>query len=179
MKRFVVVAFAALCLAAGSAQAAEPVQASAPVAAAPSPKALALTRRYLAALHMKDNFRPMMNGLMKSMLDQQTASSELKPEQRALVVRAVTEAFDESMQAGMLDKMMEAMVPSMATVFSEDELQALVDFYEGPKGQAIVGKMPAFGQVAGVEMMKFMPEMQADLKARVTAKMQALAAKGK
>jgi len=178
MKRFVVAALAVLCLAAGSAQAAEPVRASTP-AVAPSPKALALTRRYLAALHMKDNFRPMMNGLMKSMLDQQAASSELKPEQRALVVRAVTEAFDESMQAGMLDRMMEAMVPSMATVFSEDELQALVDFYESPKGQAIVGKMPAFGQLAGVEMMKFMPEMQADLKARVTAKMQALSAKEK
>ena len=179
MKRLVVAAFAVLCLAAGPAQAAEPVKATTSAAAAPSPKALALTRRYIAAMHMKDSFRPMMSGLLKSMVEQQASASSLPPERRAMVATAVTEAFDESLQAGMLDKMMEAMVPSMATVFSEDELQALVDFYESPDGQAIVAKMPEFGRVAGAEMMKFVPEMQADLKARVAAKMQALMAKEK
>ena len=175
MKRFVAVAFAALCLVAGAAQAAEPTSAQAAAEAAPSPKAVALTRRYLAAMHMKESFRPMMDNVMSGMLAQQAKSYPgLTPEQGAAVSAAVKEAFNESLNAGLLDKMMEAMVPSMARVFSEDELQALVDFYESPKGQAVIAKMPEFGRVAGLEMGKFMPEMQADLQKRVQQKLNAL-----
>jgi len=174
MKRFVAVAFAALCLVAGAAQAAEPTPPAA-AEAAPSPKAVALIRRYLAAMHMKESFRPMMDSMMSGMLAQQAKSYPgLTPEQAVAVNAAVKEAFDESLNAGLLDKMMEAMVPSMARVFSEDELQALVDFYESPKGQAVIAKMPEFGRVAGLEMGKFVPEMQADLQKRVQQKLSAL-----
>jgi hypothetical protein len=157
------------------AAAAKPSPAEASVAPAPSAKALALTRRYVAALHMNESFKPMMNSLMTSMLQQQIARHpDLGEQQRNLVVGAVTEAMSESLDAGMLDKLMESMVPAFATVFTEDELQALVDFYEGPMGQRIVAKMPALGPLAAKAAANVMPELQRDLEQRVSTKIAGL-----
>jgi hypothetical protein len=66
------------------------------------------------------------------------------------------------------------MVPGMATVFSVDELKALVAFYESPVGQSIIGKMPALGEISGKAVVELMPEMQADIEARVQRNIDAL-----
>jgi hypothetical protein len=178
MKPFVVAAIFVLGVAVASpviAADAQPAPVAAVGAPAPSAKALALTRRYVAALHMNESFKPMMNSLMTSMLQQQAASHpDLTEQQRNLMVGAVTEAMSESLDAGMLDKVMESMVPAFATVFTEDELQALVDFYEGPMGQKIVAKMPALGPLAAKATAEVMPELQRDLAQRVQTKIAGL-----
>ncbi|WP_158278066.1 DUF2059 domain-containing protein [Caulobacter endophyticus] len=142
--------------------------------AASSPRARELAHRYVSAMDMKKNFAPMLDNLMAGMLQQQMASAKGDDEAKALVGKAVREAFNESVEAGMLDRMMAAMEPAIAESFSEDELQAMVDFYESPTGRSIIAKMPSFGVKSSAAVVAIMPEMQADLERRLLAKLAAL-----
>jgi hypothetical protein len=168
MKRLIVAAFAVACLAAGSAQA---QQASPPPVAAtvtPSPKALALTKRYIAALHVDQTMKPMMQSMMGPMLDEQErANPNLTDAQR----KAIRETVQEFVGGDMMDDILERMTPAYATIFSEDELQALVDFYESPTGQSIIGKMPQMGPVAAKVMVEIMPEIRVQLAQRICQKL--------
>ena len=53
-------------------------------------------------------------------------------------------------------------------MFTEDELQDLIDFYKSPLGQKMLKKQPelmkATMQKMQVEMSKVMPKIQADIK---------------
>src|SRR4051812_13902342 len=127
MKRLVAVVAVSLCLSAGSAQARQ--AAAAPAAAAPSAKALALTKRYIAALHVDQTMKPMIQSMMGPMLDEQMrANPNLTDEQR----KAVRETLEEYISGDMMDQVLDRMTPVYATIFSEAELQSLVDFYESP-----------------------------------------------
>ncbi len=167
MKRFAIVAFAALCLAAGSSGAARAAQQPSPPAAAPSPRALELTKRYIAALHIDQSMKPMMQSMLGPMLDQQAkANPNMTEAQR----KAVREALEEFVGGDLMDEIMERTTPIYATIFSEDELQALVDFYESPRGQSIVGKMPQMGPAMGKIMVEIMPQLQAQIAKRICEK---------
>jgi hypothetical protein len=169
MKRFAVVAFAALCLAAGSSQAAQAAQQpSPPAVATPSPRALALTKRYIAALHIDQSMKPMMQSMLGPMLEQQAkANPNLTDEQR----KAVRETLEEFVGGDMMNQVLDRTTPVYATIFSEDELQSLVDFYESPKGQSIVGKMPQMGPAMGKIMVEMMPQIQAQIAKRICEKL--------
>ena len=172
MKRFVAVAFAALCVLAGPAQADQqspPAAAAATAAvAAPSPKALALTKRYMAALHIDQSMKPMMQNMVGPMLAEQArANPNLTDEQR----KAIREAVEEFVAGDMMDDIMQRSIPIYATIFSEDELQALVDFYESPRGQSIVAKMPQMGPAMAKVMVEIMPEVRAKMTQRICEKL--------
>lgn len=167
MKRLAVVVVASVCLAAGSVQAQQP---SAPAAAAatPSPRALALTKRYIAALHIDETLKPMMRSMMGPMMDEQARSfPNLTEEQR----KAARETVEEFVGGDMMDEILDRMAPIYATTFTEDELQALVDFYESPTGQSIIGKMPAMGPAAARVTVEMMPDIRAKIARRICEKL--------
>lgn len=150
-------------------------EASRQVQAEPSAKALALTRRYVAAMHMDQAFKPLMSNLAAVAMQQQLqANKDISETQRNQLASAMSEAVEESMDAGMMSKLMEKMVPAYATVFSEDELQALVDFYESPRGQAIIAKMPSLTKITSQAALAAVPEIQEDLQARFKTKIESL-----
>jgi uncharacterized protein len=149
------------------------------VQAAPSPHKLELAHRYVVAMDMKKNFAPMLDSLMGVMLQQQMSSLKTDAETKALAAQALREAFNESIQEGMLDKLMAAMEPALAESFTEEELQAMVDFYESPVGRSITAKMPAFGVKSTAAIAKVMPEMQADMENRMLDKLAAIKPKAK
>jgi hypothetical protein len=166
MKRFVAVAIAALCVFASPVQAAQ--QASPPAAAAPSPRALALTKRYIAALHVDQTMKPMLQGMMGPMMDEQLrANPNLTETQR----KAARETVEEFMEGDMMNDILERMTPVYATTFSEDELQAMVDFYESPTGQSIIAKMPNMGPAMARIMVEMMPEIRAGVTKRMCQKL--------
>jgi hypothetical protein len=169
MKRFVAVAFAALCVLAGPAQAApQSPPAATAAAAAPSPKALALTKRYMAALHIDQSMKPMMQSMVGPMLAEQArANPNLTEAQR----KAIRETVEEFVAGDMMDDIMQRSIPIYATIFSEDELQALVDFYESPRGQSIVAKMPQMGPAMAKVMVEIMPEVRAKMTQRICEKL--------
>lgn len=175
MKRLVAVVAVSLCLAAGSAQARQQ-PAAAPAAATPSPKALALTKRYIAALHVDQTMKPMMQSMMGPMLDEQLrGNSNLTEEQRT----AVRETVEEFVSGDMMNQILDRMTPVYATIFSEDELQSLVDFYESPNGQSVIAKMPQMGPAAARVMVEMMPEIRAGVTQRICQKLDCGAAPAK
>lgn len=175
MKRFVAVAFAALCVLAGPAQAAQDPS-PAPAAAAPSPRAMALAKRYMAALHVDQSMKPMMQSMIGPLLDEQAkANPNLTDEQR----KAIRETLQEFVGGDLMDDIMQRSLPIYASIFSEDELQALAEFYESPRGQSIVAKMPLLGPAMGRIMVEVMPEMRAKLTQRICEKLDCTAAPAK
>jgi hypothetical protein len=143
--------------------------------AQPSAEALALTRRYLAAMHMDTSMKPMLLSMTGQMVRQQAQRyPNLNDAQRERLAAAINEAVNDAYDQGLLERMAEKMVPGMATAFSVDELKALVAFYESPVGQSIIGKMPALGEISGKAVVELMPEMQADIEARVQKNIDAL-----
>ena len=140
----------------------------APTAAAPvaSTRALELTRRYFAAMRMEITMRATMRAVMPAVVDQMARNNpKLTNEQR----EALIEVAAQSSQT-MVVKMMDRMAPIFAQSFTEKELQDLVDFYEGPTGQALVAKTPAFAARMNPTMNALMPEMLADMQMRLCAK---------
>ena len=170
MKHLVAAVLVSLCVAAGSAQAQQssPPPAATATAATPSPKALALTKRYIAALHVDQTMKPMMQSIMGPMLDEQERAN---PNLTAVQRKAIRETVEEFVAGDMMDDILERMTPAYATIFSEDELQALVDFYESPTGQSIIGKMPRMGPVAAKVMVDIMPEIRTQLTQRICEKL--------
>lgn len=141
--------------------------ASAAVATAPSasPHALELTRRYFAAMHMETTVGATVMAMMPQMM---ASFARNNPTMSEADRKAVVEAAAESTQA-MIGKMLDKMAPVFATSFTEQELQDLVAFYEGPTGQALVAKTPAFAARMSPMLGELMPEMAADMHARLCA----------
>lgn len=144
--------------------------AAAPACAAeaqPSPRAMELSKRLFADMHMERMMAGMSQSMAPSMAKQiEAASPQLTAEQRQMVVDAVGD-----MTRQMTSKMIDRMIPAYASTFSEQELSDLVTFYESPTGQAVINKMPQVMSQVAPMMTEMMPQMMADLRARLCAKM--------
>jgi hypothetical protein len=135
--------------------------------AAVSPKAEALVRCYLAAIH----FEKLLDAMMGSMIPVMTDSMgkqypNLTDQQRSEIGAAVR----ESMREDFTPKMLERMVPIYAQAFSESELEAMVTFYESPAGQSIMQKTPSLAPKSAEVARDLMPEVQKDVMRRLCAK---------
>lgn len=135
--------------------------------AAPSAHNVELARRLFTSMHMDQLMAGMMKNMMPAMVQQIRKTNPAISDAQA---QAITEASTESTQA-MMSKMMDRMIPLYASTFTEKELQDVVTFYEGPSGQAMLAKMPTLMSKMGPLMIELMPEMQADLRRRMCAKM--------
>ena len=67
--------------------------------------------------------------------------------------------MSEGMQS-LRPRMQELMASNAAEVFSEEELQALIDFYGSEHGAAVMAKMQPFFQKTMAELAPDMREMQ-------------------
>lgn len=153
-----------------------------PVAASaePSEKALALTRRMVAAMHVEETMVPMMRSMSHQQFEGAFAQQKgLNDAQKAALSRAISEAIEETYDDGLMQKIMEKLIPAYAEVYTEEELQAMVDFYESPIGQSVLRKMPQLGAVAGKSMSEMMPAMMADMNAKMTKKLEGFDKLGK
>jgi hypothetical protein len=165
-RRVTLGALAAFCLVGSPALAAPPAP-SAPAAEAPSPRALALAKRYFADLHMDQLMGGVMHNMLPAMMAQMAKEHpEITTDQRQAVVEAATES-----SSAMMDKLIDRMAPLFAATFSEKELQDLVNFYESPTGKAMMAKMPVLMAKMQPTLIELMPEMQADMKHRLCAKL--------
>jgi hypothetical protein len=134
-------------------------------AAAPrgSAKALALSRRYMQAVDMQKQVDVILQTLLPQMLAAQ--GDGLTPEQRNVISQATRESM-----AALYPKILDQAANEYAILYTEDELQALVDFYEAPLGRSITQKAPKAAPAMSAAMAKLLPDLQADILARVCAK---------
>lgn len=148
--------------------------------AEPSANALALTRRMVQAMHVEQTMAPMIRGIMQQQMDMIVAQRQnLTEQQKTLLSGALSEAVGEMMDAGLMSKVMDKLIPAYAEVYSEEELQGMLTFYESPVGQSVLRKMPQLTPAATKAMVEIAPVMQADLEQRVAKKLEGLGAFGK
>lgn len=142
--------------------------AAAPAAAAPSDKALDCAKRYNKAMRLEATMAATMKALMPAMTEQfREPGGTVDTERERLVLEAIVEVAVE-----ITPQMMDALVPVMATSFTESEVCGLADFYESPIGQGVVDKMPAFSTASGQIMGQIMPRMQEEMARRVCSKIE-------
>ncbi|HEY2357043.1 MAG TPA: DUF2059 domain-containing protein [Phenylobacterium sp.] len=154
---------AAVAVLAGSPAVCADTQAPATAASAHN---LELAKRLFTGMHMDQLMAGMMKNMIPVMIEQARKSNPALSQAQA---EAVSAAVTESSQV-MMSKLTDRMIPIYAATFSEKELQDLVTFYEGPTGQAMLAKMPVLMSKMTPMMAELMPEMQADVRQRLCAK---------
>jgi hypothetical protein len=147
--------------------------------AEPSAKALALTKRMVAAMHMQETMVPMLRNMMAQQADAIAVNQKsLNDKQKAMLRDAVRESMEDVFDGGFMQQLMDKLTPAYAEVYSEEELQAMVDFYESPIGQSILRKMPQLGTIASKSVAELLPKMQAEMVAKMSKRMEAIKAAG-
>lgn len=169
MRKFLAVLILACAMAAPAAASAEP-----------SARALALTRRMVAAMHVEETLAPMLRTMMRQQIELTFAQQKgMSDQQRTQMTSAVGETMDEILDAGFMSDLMERFVPAYAEVYTEQELEAVVQFYESPVGQSVLRKMPLMGPAAAKVMVEITPRMQSEMMEKLTRKLEGMKALGK
>lgn len=131
-----------------------------------SARKLELTRRYLRAIKFEETMKATMDGVMPSMMEQMLAGQGIHDSKAS---KAASEAASESVMA-FIPRMLDLMAPIYAEAFSEQELNDLVTFYEGPTGQSVMAKSRALAPKMGPVIVQLLPDLQADVHKRLCAK---------
>ncbi|HEY0435331.1 MAG TPA: DUF2059 domain-containing protein [Phenylobacterium sp.] len=158
----------------GAQAAAPPAGSSAPAAATPDPKSVALVRRYLAAIHFEQLLDTMMASIIPVMTEGLTKQYPSMTEQQR---STISDVVRETMREDYTPKMIERMVPIYARTFSQSELEAIVAFYESPAGRAVMDKSPSLAPKSAEVARELLPELQKDVIRRLCAKIDCLGGK--
>ena len=170
MKRFILTTILGLALTT-TAYAHESEAAKAPalllVQATPEDDAahrLQLAERFIELMQV-DQMGEMMQGLASSMVP--PSSRDLPPREQRILTDALAEAVGQ-----MTPRIFEAMAPVYAEIFTLQELQDLVAFYESPTGVAFVSKSyEALPQITAA-VNGIMPEILNDMATNLCASLE-------
>jgi uncharacterized protein len=139
-----------------------PTMASAPsaVKAPPSARSLDLSRRYFKAMRMDESMTNILDSIDPLL------ASDSGGEDAEAMRQSTREALNAAMPA-----YIEKMVPVFAASYTEEELEALVAFYESPLGQSVVAKSRGMGGESSQAMKDLLPMILDDAMERYCAKM--------
>lgn len=160
--RFLVVLFCALALASGAmAQAKVTPQ---PGVDQPSARQMHLSRRYVE-LTQSDQMEEAIRTIIVGEANADPSMREIPAEDRAFMVDLATE-----LTIDLMPQMLDRLVPVYARIFSEEELSALVTFFETDLGRSIAGKSISSAPEANAAMMSVMPQLFDKMATRVCAR---------
>lgn len=151
----------ALCGAANGAPAVAQAQAAAPAATpAPSEKTVKLVRRVLAANHIERQTDTLLAAMMPVLMEQQAKNSQtLSDDDRQLIIDLTRKIMSEKF----VPKLIELSVPIYASIYTDDELEAMASFYESPVGQSVLAKTAQVAPKVAQATRQLLPELTADL----------------
>ena len=138
---------------------------TAPASPPPSAHRLELAHRYMAAAHMERTLDAVMSQMKPMMMAMAPKDSKLSDADRQAIADISADVTRE-----LMTKVAARMEPIMAETFTEKELTELTAFYESPTGQSAVNKMPVMMGKLLPAMAEFMPQMQAEMKTRICAR---------
>lgn len=124
-----------------------------PTATAPSDRKLELTRRYIE-LMMSDQFETALGQMIGDESMRDANVSAMPDEDRRFLVDLTTELVTD-----MVPQMIAEMAPVYASVFTEEELEALLGFYDTPMGRSIAAKTVQVMPEANRAVMAVVPRM--------------------
>ncbi len=145
---------AALVLSAGPGFAQAPIAQPKVATTAPSARAMDLSKRYFKAMRLEDTLGKALDNIDPMLL---VGDGEDDPEQAEAMRSATKQALDAAMP-----KYIEKMTPLLASAYSEEELAALVAFYESPVGQSVVAKSRDVGGISSQAMKDLLPAIMDD-----------------
>jgi hypothetical protein len=122
-------------------------------AAPPTARMTALAREYLN-LTMTDQFEGVVRQMLGTEFENDSEMQALPEEDRRMILNLTAE-----LTADMVPQMITEMVPVYATTFTEDELTALVAFYETPLGRSIADKSIQVMPEADRAVMSVVPQL--------------------
>ncbi|RZJ16567.1 MAG: DUF2059 domain-containing protein [Brevundimonas sp.] len=156
--RIVLAAVAAMVMCATSGVAArahaQEVETAQPSDSADVAKKTELIRRYLVAIQ----YEKLVNTMIESMSGQLLARSRIPEEKRGIARDALIAAYDV-----VLPQMQEATIELYVEIFTIDELEQMVAFYESAVGRSIMAKTVMLSQRSGDLMQEFAPLMEREM----------------
>lgn len=147
---------------------ASPLPALAQNAPEPSPKAVALAERYLAdaeAERILDNEGPTIARYLLGRMPAPPGGETKANEVRAAMIDAATAAVKDK-----VPEFLKRSARVYARVFTEEELTAIVAFYDSPAGRAFVAKTSDASAPMGALIHDIGGEIQADVNKRFCAR---------
>lgn len=123
------------------------------VTPAPSARQLELSRRYLE-LMMTDQFESVIHDMLGQEFANDQEMQGLPDADRAFIIDLTAELTTD-----MVPAMITEMVPVYASVFTEQELDAMVAFFETPMGRVIAEKSVQVMPEANRAVMAVVPQM--------------------
>ncbi|MDV6331369.1 DUF2059 domain-containing protein [Asticcacaulis sp. 201] len=124
-----------------------------------SPAKLALLKRLDQAMDFDGMMKKMYEQMMPAMFQSLRQSNPKITDQQVQDVTQVTISVTTKYTPRMKDEMFRA----YAKVFTEEELNSMVVFYESPNGQAVLKKLPQVMQEFMPAMSSLMPDMMKDI----------------
>jgi hypothetical protein len=121
--------------------------------APPTARMTALAREYLN-LTMTDQFEGVVRQMLGAEFENDSEMQALPEEDRRMILNLTAE-----LTADMVPQMITEMVPVYATTFTEEELTALVAFYETPLGRSIADKSIQVMPEADRAVMSVVPQL--------------------
>jgi len=122
--------------------------------------------RLLDLFNMNENFDQTMKQAVQmplSMID----SQDLSPEQKAEAKRAVEASMKVTMERFSWERMKDMFIDIYAEVFTVEEINGLIEFYESPLGRQFIEKQPQLMQATMAKMQALMQEMMPQIQKEV------------
>ena len=99
---------------------------------------------------------------------QQVLPTQVSPQAATIVAEETTTFFDKN-----FDALIEAAVPIYAKYYTEDDLDALIEFYESPVGQKFVATAPALSQDSFQLSQRWFAERQPEFLEQLRSRLEA------
>jgi hypothetical protein len=129
--------------------------AAADAAPAPSAHSIELAKRFFVVTHVDALMDTLMANLLPSVIQSET---KRLPNASPEFVAAVTEA-SLSATREWAPKYMDRVAVEYARVFTDQELEGAIAFYESPTGKSLIAKMPKLAPVATRIALAMQPEL--------------------
>lgn len=120
---------------------------------APSPRRMELARQYLDLL-MTDQFEGVVHEMLGDEFANDSEMQALPDEDRRFILSLTAELTTD-----MVPQMITEMVPVYAATFTEEELTALVAFFDSPLGRSIAAKSVVVMPEANRAVMSVVPQL--------------------
>lgn len=129
-------------------------QAPGAISATPSAHQVELARRVVSATGDEKTILAQVQSLVGQQIAATQKQFEALDRANGLSDTPTVPALPDQTVADLVHEMLEARVGVYASVYSEAELQGIVDYYSSPLGQRILAKQPQLSQAMGAAMFK-------------------------
>jgi hypothetical protein len=132
----------------------------------PSPKTAALAEELLGLFQVDKAMDGAFQQIVK-MEEQMPSSKNLTPEEKAKRSKALQASLEESKKAFSWETIKPTFIQIYSEVFTEEELQGMIDFFKSPIGQKWIAKQPQLQAATMQKMQGLMMELQPKIKAAI------------